>query len=147
MLSTVRLTIDAEPFDAQLQCEQTPRSCAFLERLLPYHGKLIHAQWSGQSCWSPLSGMWPAGSILAPENATRYPAPGQVLLYGDGLSEPELLIAYGPTHFASKAGSLAGNPVLIIGKRLERLAELGRQILWGGAVDIRIEALEGSAGT
>lgn len=143
MLSTVRLTIDAEPFDARLQCGQTPRSCAFLERLLPYHGKLIHAQWSGQSCWSPLSVAWPAGSILAPEHAASYPAPGQVLLYGGELSEPELLIAYGPTHFASKAGSLAGNPVLVIDNRLERLAELGRQILWGGAVDIHIELLDG----
>jgi Protein of unknown function (DUF3830) len=143
MLSTARMTIDGETFDVQLQYDKAPRSCAFLERLLSYHGKLIHAQWSGQACWSPLSGVWTPGSILAPENATSYPALGQVLLFGGALSEPELLIAYGPTHFASKAGSLAGNPVLIIGNRLERIAELGRQILWGGAVDIRIESLEG----
>jgi hypothetical protein len=78
---------------------------------------------------------------LPPENATSYPSPGQVLLFGGELSEPELLIAYGPSRFASKAGSLAGNPVLIIEDRLARLAALGRQVLRRGAVNLRIERL------
>lgn len=141
MLPSVRMTIDGETFDAQLQYDLAPRSCACLEGLLPYHGELVHAQWSGQSCWSPLSGVWPAGSLLSPENATGYPSPGHVLLFGGELSEPELLVVYGPTRFASKAGPLAGNPVLIIENRLARLVELGRRILWGGAVTVRIERL------
>ena len=67
------------------------------------------------------------------------PRPGQILLYAGDLSEPELLVPYGVARFACVDGALAGNPVLTIGDRLERLAELGREILWGGAKDLRIE--------
>jgi len=86
-----------------------------------------------------LGAAWPSGSTLAPENATCYPAPGEILLFAGELSEPELLIAYGPSHFGGKAGPLAGNPVLAIEDHLARLAELGREVLWRGAMDFRIE--------
>jgi hypothetical protein len=109
---------------------------------MPYHGKLIHARWSGECCWSPLAAAWPRGSVLPPENATAYPAPGQVLLYAGELSEPELLIAYGLSRFASKTGALAGNPVLTIEERLAQLAELGSEVLWRGSIQLRIELVE-----
>jgi Protein of unknown function (DUF3830) len=85
-----------------------PRSCARLEGLMPYQGQLVHARWSGESCWSPMAAVWPSGPPLPPENATAYPSPGQVLLFGGALSEPELLVPYGSSCFASKAGPLAG---------------------------------------
>jgi Protein of unknown function (DUF3830) len=138
-LPAVRMTIGGEIFHARLRCDLAPRSCDRLVRLLPYQGELVHARWSGQACWSPLSSCWPTGERLAPENATSYPSPGEVLLFGGDLSEPELLIAYGRSRFASMAGPLAGNPVLTIEDRLDRLIELGSQILWRGAVDLRIE--------
>jgi hypothetical protein len=138
--SAIHLTISGESFHARLQSDLAPRSCGRLMQLLPYRGELIHAQWSGQACWAPLGSSWPTGEILAPESAIAYPAPGEVLLFGGDLSEPELLIAYGPTRFASMAGPLAGNPVLKIEDGLARLAELGRQILRRGAVDLRIDS-------
>jgi hypothetical protein len=138
-LPKVRMTIGGEIFHARLRCDLAPRSCDRLERLLPYSGELVHAQWSGQACWSPLGSCWPPGERLAPENAIAYPSPGEVLLYVGDVSEPELLIAYGPSSFASMAGPLAGNPVLTIEDRLARLIELGREILWRGAVDLHIE--------
>jgi hypothetical protein len=138
-LPKLRMAIGGEIFHARLRYDLAPRSCDRLVRLLPYHGELVHAQWSGQSCWSPLSSCWPPGEVLPPENAIACPSPGEVLLFGGDLSEPELLIAYGPSRFASIAGPLAGNPVLTIEDRLARLIELGRQILWRGAVDLRIE--------
>jgi Protein of unknown function (DUF3830) len=137
--SALRLTIGGEIFHARLRYDLAPRSCDRLVSLLPYHGSLIHAQWSGQSCWSPLGSAWPVGERLAPENPIAYPSRGEVLLYGGELSEPELLIPYGPSRFASVAGPLAGNPVLLIEDRLPRLGELGRQILWRGAVDLILE--------
>lgn len=79
------------------------------------------------------------GEKLAPENAIAYPSRGEILLYGGDLSEPELLVPYGPSRFACMGGPLAGNPVLLIEDRLARLAELGNQILWRGAVDLLIE--------
>ncbi len=138
---SARITIGTEFFQARFRRDVAPRSCARLEEVLPYHGKIIHARWSGESCWSPLAAVWPSGSILSPENATCHPAPGEVLLFAGELSEPELLIAYGPSHFASKAGPLAGNPVLTIEDRLSRLAELGHEVLWRGAMEFRIESL------
>ena len=73
------------------------------------------------------------------ENATTYPHPGEVLWYPGGVSETELLIAYGRTHFASKAGSLAGNHFLTITDGLDQLPEIGRHVLWHGAQPLRIE--------
>jgi Protein of unknown function (DUF3830) len=142
IVPSVRVTIGGESFEALLRYDLAPRSCARLEGLMPYQGQLVHARWSGESCWSPMAAVWHSGPPLPPENATAYPSPGQVLLFGGALSEPELLVPYGSSCFASKAGLLAGNPVLTIEDRLNRLAELGRQILWNGAVDLRIERIE-----
>ena len=56
-----------------------------------------------------------------------------------GVSEAELLIPYGPTRFASKAGQLAGNHFLTLEVDPVELAELGRGVLWNGAVDVSFE--------
>ncbi len=48
------------------------------------------------------------------ENHTSYPAPGEFILYPGGISETEILLAYGGVHFASKVGQLAGNHFLTI---------------------------------
>lgn len=106
---------------------------------MPYTGEVIHARWSGEAIWSPLSSVWPQGSVLPLESPTFAPSPGEILLFAGEQSEPELLIAYGPTRFACQAGPLTGNLVLTIDDRLPRLAELGREILWRGALRMRIE--------
>ena len=48
------------------------------------------------------------------ENPTSYPAPGQVILHPGGVSETEILLAYGSVQFASKVGVLAGNHFLTV---------------------------------
>ena len=73
------------------------------------------------------------------EDATAYPSPGQVLLYPKGKSETEILIAYGDVHFASKAGTLAGNHFATIHDDLAKLREIGVATLWEGAKTIRFE--------
>lgn len=107
--------------------------------MLPYHGTVIHARWSGEALWSPLSAVWPAGERLPREHATCEPKAGDILLYAGDLSEPELLIPYGTARFSSKAGLLEGNPVLRIDDPLPVLGELGRCVLWTGAMRFRIE--------
>jgi len=75
--------------------------------MLPFRGDVIHARWSGEAIWSPLSTVWPNASTLEREHATGHPKPGEVLVFVDyQRSEPELLIPYGATRFASKAGPL-----------------------------------------
>ena len=58
----------------------------------------------------------------------------------DAVSETEILIAYGPCCFASKAGQLAGNHFLTISDRLDVLAKVGRSVLWEGAKPITFRA-------
>ncbi len=73
------------------------------------------------------------------ENHTSFPAPGQIILFPGGISETELLLAYGGVRFASKVGQLAGNHFITITSELERLPEIGRRTLWEGALPIRFE--------
>ncbi len=77
-------------------------------------------------------------SNLPFENATSYPAPGQIIYYPGGYSEAELLLPYGGVRFASKLGQLAGNHCMTIVQGMENLAELGRLTLWDGAQEFSI---------
>ena len=105
---------------------------------MPYQERLIHVRWSGEACWIPLGDL---DLGLCYENATSYPAPGQLLLYPGGVSETEILLAYGSVRFASRVGQLAGNHFLTIVAGTEQLRELGRLTLWHGAQPIAFEAL------
>jgi len=98
--------------------------------------KIIHVRWSGEGCWIPL-GDYDFG--LDYENHTSYPAPGQIILYPGGISETEILVAYGAVHFASKVGQLAGNHFITITDGLENLVAMGRSTLLKGAQPIRFE--------
>ena len=123
-------------FTAKLLTDRAPNTCAAFTALLPYRQHLIHARWSGEACWIPF-GELDVG--LGPENATCYPAPGQLLFFPGGVSETEILFPYGSTSFASKAGPLAGNHFATVVEGLERLPDLGRKALWEGAQEIRFE--------
>jgi hypothetical protein len=123
-------------FVARLEEEAAPQTVIAFRRLLPLRSRIIHARWSGESAWIPF-GELDVG--VGPENATTYPAPGELLLYPGGLSETEILFPYGATSFASKAGSLAGNHFATIVEGGAQLRELGKLVLWEGAQDIVFE--------
>src|SRR5262249_44603955 len=104
-MADLRITAGPFRFLAQLEPAAAPRSCERFAQLLPYRERLIHVRWSGEGCWIPL-GAFDFG--LGYENATSYPAPGHLLLHPGGVSETEILLAYGAVRFASKVGQLAG---------------------------------------
>jgi hypothetical protein len=133
----LRITAGEFEFTARLEEEKAPRTLAVLRGLLPLESKLVQARWSGESAWLPLG--WELDLELGPENATTYPAPGELLLYPGGLSEVEILFPYGATSFASKMGQLAGNHFATVESGRDRLAELGNAVLWNGAQEIRFE--------
>lgn len=137
MVHAFDLSIADELFVARLQWDLAPQSCERLSALLPYRGEAIHARWSGEAMWSPLGSAWPGESFLDQENSTHCPKPGEILLYAGELSEPELLIPYGACRFASKAGALHGNPVLLI-EECTRLVGLGADVLRRGALKLGI---------
>jgi hypothetical protein len=134
----VDLIIGDTAFAARLRTDASPFSCRILREMMPIHREVVHARWSGEAIWSPLSAIWPAGLILSREREIHSPNPGDVLLFGGELSEPELLICYGTSRFACKAGPLAGNLVLTISSRLDRLSELGAEILRHGQMRLQI---------
>lgn len=131
----VVISLGPHRFGARFEDAAAPATCAAFRRLLPFTSQVIHVRWSGEAIWAPLGDL----SIgVPPENATTYPHPGEVLWYPGGVSETELLIAYGRTHFASKAGALAGNHFLTIVDDLHQLPEIGRQVLWQGVQPLTI---------
>ena len=125
-------------FVARLEEADAPQTVDAFRRLLPLESKIIQARWSGQSAWIPFGDL---DVGIGPENASSYPAPGEILLYPGGVSETEILFPYGPTRFASKAGQLAGNHFATIVEGNERLQELGERVLWHGAQDIRFDEI------
>jgi Protein of unknown function (DUF3830) len=133
----LRITAGDFEFTARLEEKKAPRTIGALRGLLPLESQLVQARWSGESAWVPLG--WELELELGAENATTYPAPGELLLYPGGLSEVEILFPYGATNFASKMGQLAGNHFATIESGGERLAELGNAVLWQGAQPIRLE--------
>ncbi len=129
------LEIKAGGFDfrARLEEEGAPRTVAAFRALLPLESRIIHVRWSGEAGWVPF-GELDLG--IGPENATCYPNPGEIVLYPGGVSETEILLAYGYVSFASKAGALAGNHFATVVEGGENLRELGRRCLWEGAQEI-----------
>ncbi len=61
------------------------------------------SRWSGEGVWIP---MGDTNLGLAYENATSHSAPGDVIVHPGGISETEILLAYGPVSFSSKVGQL-----------------------------------------
>jgi hypothetical protein len=136
MTIPLKITAGSFVFDARLETELAPKtSAAFLERM-PYESQIVHVRWSGEGVWVPL-GDFDFG--VSYENHTSYPAPGQILLYPGGISETEILLAYGGVAFASKMGQLAGNHFITLTSGLDKLHELGTTVLWKGAQPIRFE--------
>jgi Protein of unknown function (DUF3830) len=137
-VADIRITAGPFSFTARFERVLAPLTCAKFAGMLPYRERLIHVRWSGEACWIPLGNL---DLGLGYENATSYPAPGQLVLYPGGISETEILLAYGSVRFASKVGQLAGNHFLTIVEGVEQLPELGRLTLWQGAQPIEFEAL------
>jgi len=136
-MNTARLRIRAAGFSFIAQAHpDAPQTFAAFTRLLPYRQKLIHVRWSGEAVWVPL-GDFNLG--VGFENHTSHPSAGDVLFYPGGLSETELLIAYGGCSFSSKMGPLAGNHFLTLVEGREHLPALGRTVLWQGAQEVEFD--------
>ena len=126
-------------FHASFEEENAPETVrAVRTRLLPLRSQIIHVRWSGQGGWIPFGGL---DLGIGPENATSYPNRGELILYPGGVSETELLLAYGYVSFASKAGPLAGNHFATIQDGQENLLAMGTALLWEGAKTITLTEL------
>ncbi|HEY1979870.1 MAG TPA: DUF3830 family protein, partial [Xanthobacteraceae bacterium] len=132
-MERIRIKAGNFNFVARFESERAPKTVAKFRSMLPYKERIIHVRWSGEGCWIPLGDL---DLGLAYENHTSYPAPGEFILYPGGISETEILLAYGGVHFASKVGQLSGNHFLTIIEGNENIRPLGEYVLWHGAQDI-----------
>src|SRR5207245_4373622 len=123
-------------FQARFEEQLAPKTCAAFRKAMPFESQVIHVRWSGEGVWMPLGDL---DFGVGYENHTSYPAPGQIILYPGGISETEILLAYGGVHFASKMRQLAGNHFITLNWGLETLPSLGKAVLWQGAQKIRFE--------
>ena len=133
-----RLKIAAGPFtfEGRLETEAALETCTAFVRRRPFMSQVVHVRWSGEGVRMPLGDLQFG---VGYENHTSYLAPGQMILYPGGISETEILLAYGGVRFASKVGQLAGNHFLTIVEGAENLAALGKVTLWQGAQDVVFE--------
>ena len=100
-MTILEITAGGFSFKARWEEQNAPKTVAALrEKLFPLNSKIIHVRWSGQAGWIPF-GELELG--VGPENGTCYPHPGEIVLYPGGVSETEILLAYGYVNFASKA--------------------------------------------
>jgi hypothetical protein len=129
----LEIIVGGHAFTARLEEQAAPQTVAAFRTLLPLESKIIHVRWSGEAGWIPFGDL---DLGLDPENATSYPHPGEIVLYPGGVSETEILLAYGYVNFASKAGQLAGNHFATIIEGAEQLRPLGETFLWEGAQQI-----------
>ena len=132
----LRIVAGPYTFLARLETEAAPKTCAAFLRLVPFENRVIHSRWSGEAVWIPLGDL---DFGIGFENHTSFPAPGHIVLHPGGLSETEILLAYGCACFSSKVGQLAGNHFLTIVRGMENLGALGRLVLWEGAQSIRFD--------
>ena len=135
-MTRIKIVAGAQTLFGRLETDNAPKTCAAFLSRLPFASRMIHVRWSGEAVWMPLGDL---DFGVGYENATSYPAPGQMILYPGGVSETEILLGYGAVRFASKAGQLAGNHFLTITEGMEQVADLGKLTLWQGAQPIRFE--------
>jgi hypothetical protein len=135
-MTDLRIKAGPHEFEAKFERQLAPKTCAKFESLLPFKSRIIHVRWSGEGCWIPLGDL---DLDLGYENATSFPAPGDIIIHPGGISETEILLAYGGVRFDSKVGQLAGNHFLTITKGRENLSALGKLTLWHGVQDILFE--------
>jgi hypothetical protein len=137
-MSQLKITAGPFTFTGRLEMEAAPLTCAAFLKSLPWSSECIHVRWSGEAVWLPLGDL---DYGVGYENHTSFPTPGQMILYPGGLSETEILLAYGGVRFASKVGQLAGNHFLTIVEGMENVHPLGRLTLMKGAQPIRFEVM------
>src|SRR4051794_38751608 len=123
-------------FNARFEQQLAPKTCAAFRKAMPFVSQAIHVRWSGEGVWMPLGDL---DFGVGYENHTSYPAPGHIILYPGGISETEILLAYGGGDFFSKKGQLGGQHFITLTPKLQNPPEMGKTMLWKGGQKGRLE--------
>src|ERR687896_458971 len=71
-------------FRARFEEEDAPATVAAFRKMLPLESRIIHVRWSGEGTWIPMGDL---DVGIGPENATRYPSPGELIFYPGSVRE------------------------------------------------------------
>ena len=80
-MSDLIIKIGGNEFRARYELEKSPDTCKAFKSALPFVSKIIHVRWSGEAVWMPLGDLQFG---VGYEDATSYPAPGQIILFPGG---------------------------------------------------------------
>ena len=80
----LRIAAGTFEFRARFERDAAPLTRSRFENMLAYNERLIHARWSSEACSIPLGGL---DLDLGYQNATSYPAPGQLLFHPGGIRD------------------------------------------------------------
>ena len=138
-MTELKFKIGKEELKAVLEEEKAPLTCEFFKKMLPIKNKIIHVRWSGEAVWTFRTEIQKQDFLLKMQRHIR--KLGEMVLYPGGVSETEMMLAYGCCHFGSKAGELAGNHFLTVTEGKEKLMDIGREILYNGAETVEISIL------
>ena len=133
-MADLKIQVGDATFSARWE-RNAPRTREALRPWLPIRTQLIHCKWSGESTWIPFGEQRPD---VGYENHTSHPAPGDLLIYTGEISECEILFPYGACSFNSRVGQLAGNHFATVTSGKEKLMEMGRRVLWEGALEFEL---------
>lgn len=139
-MARIEIVLGDEVFHAALFEETAPRTTAAVMKALPFEGRAVHAQLSGD-----MFRMFEHAPIAVEETENRqaYQAPGEIVYYPP---IKEIAIAYGSARFRGTAGFLYLTPTGAIDEdELPRLAKTAERLQWDGAKRIQFRRSEAPA--
>ena len=136
----IEIVLGDEVFHATLFEETAPKTAAAMLKALPFEGRAVHAQLSGD-----MFRMFEHAPIAVEETENResFQYPGEIVYYPP---IKEIAIAYGGARFRGTAGFLYLTPLGIIDDdELPRLAKTAERLQWDGSKRIQFRGAEGAA--
>jgi hypothetical protein len=131
-VARIEIVLGDEVFHATLAEETAPKTVAAVLRALPFGGRAVHAQLSGD-----MFRMFEHAPIPIEEweNRQAFQAPGGIVYYPP---IKEIAIAYGAARFRGTAGFLYLTPLGAVDDAdLPRLATAAERLMWDGAKKIQ----------
>jgi len=143
-VTRIEIVLGDQVFHATLFADTAPKTTAAVLRAMPFEGRAVHAQLSGE-----MFRMFEHAPIAVDETENResFQHPGEIVYYPP---IKEIAIAYGGARFRGTAGFLYLTPLgMIDAEEIPQLAKVADRLQWDGAKRIqfrRAEGKEASAG-
>jgi hypothetical protein len=135
----IEVVLGDEVFHATLFTDSAPKTTAAMAQALPFEGRAVHAQLSGD-----MFRMFEHAPIAVEdtENRESFQYPGEIVFYPP---IKEIAIAYGAARFRGTASPVYLTPLGVIDEEeIPRLAKAAERLQWDGTKPIRFRRAEGA---